>query len=637
MVITEDRPVSLRGNFSAMRRASHIQAFETVWPQLERLLPRVRKPARYIGGEKNLIAKAHEGPEQVKFLLAFPDAYEIGQPNLGLAILYELLNERDDCLAERTYAPWPDLESLMRADGMPLFSVDTHMPAAAFDVLAFTLPSELLCTNVLNMIDLAGMPVRSAERHDPHLTDKPHQRYPLVIAGGHGAFNPAPMSDFIDAFAVGDGEEVVVEIADVIRRNGAQAERSKVLEDLSKVPGIFVPAYPPSEVVEKRVIASLADFPFPMRPLAPVTEVVHDRLSVEIFRGCQRSCRFCQAGMITRPTRERPAEQVHEMVHEGLASTGFADVSLLSLSSADHSEISELVTDMVGNYGDEKVSVSLPSLRVDAFTVGLAADIQQVKRTGLTFAPEAGTWRLRRVINKTVTDSDLFTAVEAAFSQGWRRIKLYFMIGLPTETDEDVEAIASLGRKVVEIGRRYHKGASVTLSVGAFVPKPHTPFQWAAMDRPEEIFRKVELLKSACGDRAVNLRWQDPKTSVVEGIISRGDRRVGGVIEAVWRGGGVFQEWSEYFDSDLWLESMESAGLTVDEYCFSERVLEDSLPWRQIYTGVYAEWLWSDWSAAQTETITEDCRWSDCYDCGVCMEFGVENLISSGRPRMKSA
>lgn len=628
MAVTNDRPVNLRGNLSALRRASHIQVFESVWPQLERLLPRVRKPARYIGGEKNLIAKVYEGAEQVKYLLAFPDAYEIGQPNLGLAILYELLNERDDCLAERTYAPWPDLEELMRSQKIPLFSVDTHMPAAAFDVLAFTLPSELLCTNVLNMIDLAGMPVRSSDRSNQD---------PLVIGGGHGAFNPEPLSAFIDAFAVGDGEEVVIDIAEVIRRHRRGTDRKSLLEDLAAVPGVFVPACPSSAMVEKRVVASLADFPYPKRPLVPITEVVHDRLSVEIFRGCQRSCRFCQAGMITRPTRERPAEQVQEMVREGLKSTGFEDVSLLSLSSADHSEIAPLLAEMANEYSSEKVSLSLPSLRVDAFTVGLAADIQAVKRTGLTFAPEAGTWRLRQVINKTVTDSDLFSAVEAAFSQGWRRIKLYFMIGLPTETDEDVIAIAKLGRAVVEIGRKYHKGASVTLSVGAFVPKPHTPFQWAAMDRPEEIFRKVDLLKAAAGDRSVNLRWQDPRTSVVEGIISRGDSKIGDVIEAVWKKGGIFQEWSEYFDSDLWLEAMESAGLSVEGYCFIERSRDDAMAWARIYTGVYPEWLWHDWQSAKAETITEDCRWSDCYDCGVCMEFGVENLIASGRPRVRSA
>ncbi|RIK09021.1 MAG: B12-binding domain-containing radical SAM protein [Acidobacteria bacterium] len=605
-----------------------MQVFESVWPQLERLLPRVRKPARYIGGEKNLIAKAHEGAEQVKFLLAFPDAYEIGQPNLGLAILYELLNERDDCLAERTYAPWPDLEEQMRSQEIPLFSVDTHMPAAAFDVLAFTLPSELLCTNVLNMIDLAGLPVRSSDRLGSH---------PLVIAGGHGAFNPEPLSEFIDAFAVGDGEEVAVEIADVIRRHRADESRESILRDLASVPGVYVPACPPSGLVEKRVVASLADYPYPKKPLVPVTEVVHDRLSVEIFRGCQRSCRFCQAGMVTRPTRERPAEQIKEMVRGGLASTGFEDVSLLSLSSADYSGIAPLLADMVRDYSSDKVSLSLPSLRVDAFTVGLAADIQEVKRTGLTFAPEAGTWRLRQVINKTVTDADLFSAVEGAFSQGWRRIKLYFMIGLPTETDDDVVSIAKLGRAAVEIGRKYHKGASVTLSVGAFVPKAHTPFQWAAMDRPEEIFRKVELLKGAAGDRSVNLRWQDPRTSVVEGIISRGDARIGNVIEAVWRKGGVFQEWSEYFDAELWLEAMADEGLSADDYCFTERSRDDPLPWAHIYVGVYSDWLWNDWQSAIAEAITEDCRWSDCYDCGVCMEFGVENVIGSGRPRVRSA
>lgn len=619
-----------------MSRVFHIQSFESVWPDLERLLPKVRKPARYIGGETNLIAKSHRGAEQVKFLLAFPDVYEIGQPNMGLAILYELLNEQDDCLAERTFAPWPDLEALMRSCEIPLFSVDTHMPAQAFDVLAFTLPSELTCTNVLNMIDLAGMPVLGSDRLETS-NDHAGKDYPLVIAGGHGAFNPEPLAAFVDLFAIGDGEEIILEIADVIRDHDRSLGRKALLRELSRISGAYVPAFPASGMVEKRVVASIADFPYPKRPLVPVTEVVHERLNVEIFRGCQRSCRFCQAGMITRPTRERPVEQVEKLIRTGLRQTGFKDVSLLSLSSADYSGIADLVARTTTEFRTDNVSLSLPSLRVDAFTVGLAGKLSDVKRNGLTFAPEAGSWRLRRVINKAISDSDLFAAAEAAFSQGWRRIKLYFMVGLPTETDEDVLSIITLARSVVDIGRRYHRRASVTVSVGTFVPKPHTPFQWSAMARPEEVFRKIDLLKSAVGDRSIELRWHDPVASVIEGIISRGDSRIAQVIETVWKKGGIFQEWSEHFDGNLWFDAMAEHDLSVDEYCYRERDRHEVLPWHRIYSGIYPDWLWSDWRAALMGTTTDDCRWSDCYDCGVCMEFGIENLLGSVRPRTRSA
>src|ERR687897_1096142 len=460
-----------------------------LWTRVEPLLGQVQKPARYIGCEDGAITPRH-GAGRVSWLLAYPDAYEVGLPNQGLQILYEILNERADAVAERTYAPWTDLSPLMRRHGVPLFSVDTHRAAGDFDLLAFNLSSELVFTNVLEMIDLAGAPVRAAERRPEH---------PLVIVGGHSAFNPEPLADFVDLVVLGEGEEVVGEITEVVGAwiRGGRADRTAVLRDLAQVPGVYVPALyevtydgpaivavtprfadvPPT--VDKRTVADLGEWPYPKRQLVPLTEVVHDRLNVEVFRGCTRGCRFCQAGMITRPVRERPADQVRTMVQEGLRRTGYDEVALTSLSTADFSGIETTVKDIVDDPSQcGQVSVSLPSLRVDAFGVGIASQIQKARRTGLTFAPEAGTWRMRQVINKLIREEDLYAAVDSAYSQGWRRMKLYFLTGLPTETDQDTLGIAELGRRVAAIGKGHTNGASVTLSVGGFVPKPFTPFQW---------------------------------------------------------------------------------------------------------------------------------------------------------------
>ncbi len=460
----------------------------SIWPQLEPLLANVQKPARYIGCEDGSQQPEHR-PDQAAWLLIYPDTYEIGLPNQGLQILYEILNERSDAVAERTYAPWVDLEASLRAHRLPLFSVDTHRPAGAFDLLAFNLSAELVYTNLLNCVDLAGVPVRAAERGPEH---------PLVVAGGHCTFNPEPLADFLDVVVLGDGEEVVGEISAIVsdwKRSGrTEGSRDHVLRALAGVPGVYVPSmydvtYEGEHLVavtprhpdvparvEKRTVADLADWPYPKRQLVPLTEVVHDRLNVEVFRGCTRGCRFCQAGMITRPVRERPAEQVRTMIDEGIRRTGYDEVALTSLSTADFSGIEKVVADTVNDpTRTNQVSVSLPSLRVDAFTVGIAAELQRGRRTGLTFAPEAGTWRMRQVINKLIREEDLYGAVESAYSQGWRRMKLYFLTGLPTETDEDTLGITELARNCVEIGRRHTKSASVTVSVGGFVPKPFTP------------------------------------------------------------------------------------------------------------------------------------------------------------------
>lgn len=606
----------------------------------------VAKPARYIGGEQGARRPVH-APGQVAWLLVYPDTYEVGLPNQGLQILYELLNDRPDALAERSYAPWVDMESAMRSAGIPLFSVESHLPARAFDVVAFNLSAELVYTNVLNLLDLGAVPVRGAQRGADD---------PVVVAGGHCAFNPEPLAEFVDAFVIGDGEEVVGEVNEVLAAHLGDTgspgrDRGALLRALARVDGVYVPSlYAPRyedgrlvgmeptagapERVEKRTVADLAEWPYPRRQLVPLTEVVHDRLNVEVFRGCTRGCRFCQAGMITRPVRERPAEQVREMVHDGLAASGYDEVALTSLSTADFSGIEDTVREIVEepSYG-ERVSVSLPSLRVDAFTVGTAAQIQRVKRTGLTFAPEGGTWRMRRVVNKLIREEDLYSAVEAAFSQGWRRVKLYFMIGLPTERDEDVLGIAELGRRCVEIGRRYHRSVTVVASVGGFVPKPQTPFQWCSQDTPEELERKVSLLRGgAKGCRGLIIRWHDPSASTAEGIASRGDRRIGAVIERVWRAGGTFQEWSEHFDLSLWEQALRAEGLSLEGTVHAERDEGEVLPWDHISAGLHRDFLWQDLQDSLAEVAVEDCRWTPCYDCGACTGYGLEHVVASSVP-----
>lgn len=623
----------------------------SLFPRLEPLLAQVSKPIQYVGGELNSVAKDWDAVD-VRWCLAYPDAYEVGQPNQGVAILYELLNERDWILAERTYAIWPDLEALMREHDVPQFTLDTHRPVKDFDLLGVSFATELGYTNLLHILDLSGIPIHAAGRGDGD---------PIVVAGGHAAFNPEPIADFIDVAVLGDGEEATLLLSDIMREwkdEGRPGGREGLLERFAATGAFYVPSFydvdylddgrihrvaPNRSVapfqVRKHTLMDLDEWPYPKRPIVPLAETVHERYSVEIFRGCTRGCRFCQAGMITRPVRERNIQTIGEMVAGGLEATGLEEIGLLSLSSADHSEIADVTRELADRYEGTNVSLSLPSTRVDAFNIDLANELSRNgRRSGLTFAPEGGSERMRKVINKMVSEDDLINTVAAAFGSGWRQVKLYFMCGLPTETDEDVLAIADLAARVIETGREVAGTRDIrcTVSIGGFVPKPHTPFQWAAQASAETVNDRLMKLRDAIRadrnyGRAIGLRYHDGKPGIVEGLLSRGDRRVGRVIERVWREGGKFDGWSEHFDYEQWMtaaaEELGSFGVDVDWYTTRERDYEEVLPWDHLDAGLDRDWLWEDWQDALDEREVEDCRWTPCFDCGVCPEMGTDIQI----------
>jgi len=624
---------------------------ESVFPALEQLLPFVSKPVQYVGGELNAVLKPWDDVT-VRWVLMYPDAYEVGIPNQGVQILYEVLNERQDTLCERTYAVWPDLETLMRENQVSQFTLEAHRPVGAFDLFGLSFATELGYTNMLTAIDLAGVPIHAVDRDETH---------PIVVAGGHAAFNPEAIADFIDCAVIGDGEQAVLAITDIVadfKRGGSVGGRHELLLRLAKSGVVYVPQFYDVEYLEdgrirrvapnqpgvpfrvaKHTVSNLDEWPYPKAPLVPLAESVHERMSVEIFRGCTRGCRFCQAGMITRPVRERSKTTIAEMVANGLEKTGYEEIGLLSLSSADHSEIADIAKGLADQYEDSQTALSLPSTRVDAFNIDLANELSRNgRRSGLTFAPEGGSERIRKVINKMVTEEDLIRTVTAAYAAGWRQVKLYFMCGLPTETDEDVVQIARLAHEVIKAGREAsgRKDIRCTVSIGGFVPKPHTPFQWAAqLDHVTTDARLKKLRDAIREDRAfgksIGVRYHDGKPGVVEGLLSRGDRRVGRVIEEVWRNGARFDGWSEHFSYDNWMKAAQVAlaelPVDVDWYTIRERELSEVLPWDHLDSGLDKEWLWDDWQDALAEVEVEDCRWTPCFDCGVCDHMGTEIQI----------
>jgi len=600
---------------------------------LEQALSAVQKPARYTGGEWNSIRKEPDTVD-VTIALAYPDVYEIGMSNLGLAILYDIVNKQPRMAAERVYAPWLDMEGQMSRRNIPLYTLESHRPVVDLDVFGFTLQTELTYTNVLNMLHLAGIPIRADER-SAHM--------PLVIGGGSCCYNPEPLAPFFDLFAIGEGEDVIIEILEAVaswKRRGKPGGRSALLGDMSGIQGVHVPSrytitYAPSgEIaqiapaegtpaqVRKRIVPRLG--PTPRRPIVPNIAAVHDRAGVEIQRGCGRGCRFCQAGMIYRPIRERPVSEVLDDISAIVASTGYDEIGLVSLSSSDHTGIEPIVRGVLERHGKDHLAISLPSLRIDSFSVELARLIQQQRKTGLTFAPEAGSQRLRNVINKGVTEEDLMRTAEGAFQSGWDRIKLYFMLGLPTETDEDALEIARLTRAVRDLGRRVRgRRVDISASAATFVPKPHTPFQWLPLINRATVENRQRLLLRAAGTAHIEIAYSDWETTRLEALLSRGDRRLAPAIERAWALGARFDAWSECFRPELWSQALAETETDADWYLFRERHRDEVLPWDTIDTGVSTAFLWDEYERALAGQVSPDCR-MDCHGCGIAVAFAPE-------------
>ncbi len=590
---------------------------------LTKALPRVSKPGRYIGGEVNA-PRGEPAPADIRVCLAFPEVYEIGMSHQGMAILLWILNSMDGVFAERAFAVWPDMEAEMRKAGLPLFSLETKSPLAGFDIIGFSLMYELTYTNVVNMLGLARIPLLSAQRNEGH---------PLVIAGGSCAFNPEPVAEIFDAIVVGDGEEAVVDIIEAYR-DLRGAPREKLLDRLAVIPGVYVPRLYEARyvggsfsgverpkggpvTVKKRIVSDLNRAPYPTAPPVPHTKAVHDRVSVEIARGCARGCRFCQAGFVYRPVRERDQETICRLVEEQLSTTGMEEVSLLSLSSGDYSAISSLTARLMESLEQKRVALSVPSLRVDTLSDSMIAEIQKVRKTGFTVAPEAGSARLRAVINKNITEAEIEATVGRVFRAGWRLIKLYFMIGLPTETDEDLDGIISLIQKVERSLPKTGKGG-INVSVSTFTPKPHTPFQWEATISTAEMKRRQDRIKRGVRSGRVSVRFHDPRTSLLEAVFSRGDRRLLGVITRACELGCAFDGWTEYFRFDLWERAFAEAGLSMRDCAERAYSEDDALPWDHIETGVKKSYLTGERARAYGAVPTENCMTDACTNCGVC-------------------
>lgn len=594
---------------------------------LERILPRVTKPGRYVGGEYNQIVKDWNEIDY-RVALAFPDIYDLGMSNLGLMILYDIINKHRSLLAERVYSPWIDMEAEMRQASIPLHSLETKHPIRDFDLLAISLPYEQLYTNALNLIDLAGIPIRSTDRDE---------RYPLVIAGGHACYNPEPMAPFIDLFVIGEGEEVILKIIGTMRR-AAQLGRDAQLKNLAQIEGCYIPRFYDviynDDGTVRNITPNTVEAPakvtktiVPVMPppvtdfIVPFVETVHNRAPIEIMRGCTRGCRFCHAGMVTRPVRERPVVEIVAAMDRILERTGYEEIALLSLSSSDYTHVLELTETIGERYADRNLNISLPSLRIETVSTQLMDNLSSSRRGGFTLAPEAATEKMRNIINKYVTHDEILDTVKEIYRRDWRTVKLYFMIGHPREDLEDVQAIIDLSRAVLAEGRKFHgKKASVNVGVSTFIPKPHTPFQWEPMDKLDKVQAKIDLLKREMRGPGLRLRWNDPRESFFEGFLSRGDRRVAEVVERAWRKGAKFDAWQEHFKEAEWLDAFAEEGLDPHFFTHRRRQVDELFPWEHIDVAVTKRFLTQDYLMSQQGQTRIDCR-DQCFACGILPKY----------------